>query len=103
MRKRSACLLLLFAGCGGVGWGSGKWFAQPENEPTVRRRAAFDPDCAAEQLSLVPLAPPDYPYQQVGVIGCGKRVTYVHTWDGWVMNADTCEPADHPRPFSSGP
>src|SRR4051812_28677873 len=47
----------------------------------LRSRAEFDLQCPMDQLSLVSLGE-----NSKGVIGCGKRATYVLTPSGWIMN-----------------
>jgi hypothetical protein len=75
-------------------------------ELELRPRAAFEMRCPAEQLKLIPLNPtaiennPDTSFTesiryqirvgaQVGVEGCGNRMVYIGTREGWVANSNT--------------
>lgn len=69
-------LLMTLAGCGGV--------------EQLKKRAAFDFQCAPSQLVLTELGTASY-----GVEGCGKRGTYVcrepyvaRACENWVLNSE---------------
>jgi hypothetical protein len=47
----------------------------------VRRKAAFDLDCPADQLEYTFIDP-----LTRGVSGCGRRVSYSKVRDGWFAN-----------------
>lgn len=56
------------------------------NLETLKTRAAFDLQCRESELELTSLSPEVY-----GVVGCGKRATYVNgprSFDDWIMNTE---------------
>jgi hypothetical protein len=53
-------------------------------ESQLRTRAAFDMNCDAQALQIVKIDS-----RTRGVVGCGKRMTYVETTGRmWVLNTD---------------
>jgi hypothetical protein len=64
-------------------------------EATVFKRAQFDLNCPAEQMTYKVLGPED-----LGVEGCGKRAAYKRVaGTGWVLNSvPTQDEASAPSP-----
>jgi len=64
----------------------------PFDTTSLRARAGYDFRCPRSQLRLTDLTPRtrgDGPGSVFGVDGCGRRATYVYTWEGtWMMNSD---------------
>ena len=59
-------------------------------EKALRKKAAFDMECATDALQLtildvVKLNGVDNP-SQVGVSGCDQKFTYVYSGSGWLAN-----------------
>jgi hypothetical protein len=87
-------LVLVFAGCpatiqvGAHSMHQGRWL---EDSQAIRARAAFELNCPAAQLELMPLAVwngDTYGMaQQIGVSGCGHRAVYVQVHNNWVLNS----------------
>lgn len=87
-------LAIVLAGCpatirvGAYSMHQSRWL---EDSQTVRARAAFELNCPAAQLELVPLAVwngDTYGMaQQMGVSGCGHRAVYVQLHTQWVLNS----------------
>lgn len=86
------------SGCGGEA------AKRAVREAEVRRRAAFDLDCAESQLTVVELDE-----RTRGISGCGSRATYVRQNGAWflnstsggevrVMSAAPAEPPPDPTP-----
>lgn len=72
--------------------GCGQYHGPPQTQldADLRTRAAFDLGCAADAVTLTPLADPNVagivPTQ--GATGCGKRATYViRAPGGYVLNS----------------
>jgi hypothetical protein len=79
---------------------AGCYLPTPEDPRTSFRsgglaRASFEMACPASQLTIIELAPTKNPYgllpigAQIGVSGCGKRMVYVCTANGWIANTST--------------
>jgi hypothetical protein len=62
----------------------------------LKKRAAFDLECGAEELVFVQLA--DKKLSPIGVRGCGQKATYVNVGGEWVMDSASGEA---PAPASS--
>ena len=85
---------------GGVALNPDPWL---EDREVLTRRAGFDLDCPAEDLSITILATgdddlssgKDHPSEiywddwavQVGVAGCDQRIVYIRTSKGWIANS----------------
>src|SRR5579863_6221077 len=68
----------------------------------LRARAAFDMQCGADELELLPLGQRAYGIElQYGVTGCGQRGTYVLTGSSWILNSDTTEERGSKAPSTS--
>lgn len=88
-----AVLSLPMAGClakvqvGGHSLYADEWARYSED---IKRRAAFELKCPAEQIQLQVLATNpfnDAIPNQVGADGCGQRLVYVRTPSGFVLNS----------------
>jgi len=64
-----------------------EYWRRAANEVTAR--ATFDMSCPAEELELHLLMKVVRRPSQIGVDGCGRRVTYVLTDSGWVANVES--------------
>ena len=70
--------------------GCGSWSLEAQNKAQVekvRNLAKFDLDCE-KKIKMKVLAKQENGYvEQIGAIGCGKKMRYVHTGGGkWVAN-----------------
>lgn len=64
-----ACLVAAGVGCAGAYEGS--------FQANLRRQAAFDLQCAENQLTITPLSQAQGLTRSAGVTGCGKRASYI--------------------------
>jgi hypothetical protein len=55
--------------------GTTDWWPKDQNQ-LLARRAAFDLNCDAAQIKVVPLGEGELKYKTVGVTGCGESATY---------------------------
>jgi hypothetical protein len=75
--------------------GTTKWWLKDQDQ-LLARRAAFDLNCDAAQIQVVPLGQEDFKYKAVGVKGCGETATYLWN-DGsstWVQNRTSAVKAE---------
>ena len=86
-----AAWLLLLGGCATVmvdGWKLGKdrW---DYDRAQVTKRAAFELQCPPESLTLYVLSvySGTITSQQIGVDGCGHKLVYRNSIDGWVFDS----------------
>jgi len=87
MLRVISCIVLSVALFGCVGsYGSFDYYKRT-HEDGFLKRASFDMDCPAEELSVVPLGDPKFGgYDTLGVTGCDKKITYVRVNSEWVAN-----------------
>lgn len=102
INRFSLALLLLATACGAnvkVGEYSLDQELWDSAQAQVRERAAFELKCPKEQLALTLLAaqfPADTRLnapKQIGVDGCGRRLVYVVSRSGWVLNSSDAAPS----------
>jgi hypothetical protein len=90
------CVTLFASGC--AGWAE----IRAGQQVSLRKRAAFDFQCPADQLQLEPIEDhgPHSAPTQYGVAGCGQRGAYINTWPeyessgNWVLDSTSTKPAD---------
>lgn len=77
-----------------------------EDERTLRRRAAYDMHCGADQLEVTVLArgPGSYFASNVGIRGCGAQAVYVRMPSGsWAVNTNSASEAPDASQTSPAP
>lgn len=78
----------LTTGCAGSIIGTQEWFENHSfGKSNLQERASFDMSCDKDQLSYQKLG---NNYTQVGVLGCGKKASYVldETIGDWILNSE---------------